>query len=178
MIKSKKIFCIVVVCIVVGLLISLVIPKKSTMSTELIRIHIIANSDSEEDQRVKLLVRDEITSRLTDNLKNVNDRQQAYTALQELQDDILTWSDDVLNNQGKEYKSSVSLDNEFFPTRIYEGIVVDSGYYDALLITLGNGDGKNWWCVVYPPLCFLTDLPSDYWEYRSFLLEWWNNFWN
>ncbi|MDR1138990.1 MAG: stage II sporulation protein R [Clostridiales bacterium] len=177
MTKTKKIAIamIVAVCIVVGIL---MVPSQRGMDkTQLIRIHIIANSDSDADQSVKYVVRDVITSELTDKLQGVRDRNQAYDKLQQLQGDIVAWTDNVLIQQSKSYKSQVTLGYEFFPARMYESIVVDSGYYDALMVTLGEGNGQNWWCVVYPPLCFLGDV-NDSVEYRSWLLEWWKSFWD
>ena len=97
------------------------------IASEVVRIHIRANSDSAEDQAVKLAVRDDVTARLT-------------------------------KMHGFDYKARVELKTETFPEREYDGYVFPAGEYDALMIYLGEGKGDNWWCVAFPPLCFV---PAD-----------------
>jgi stage II sporulation protein R len=175
--KTKKI--VLSLCVVVAMV--LVLPLNACASNffqldQLIRIHILANSNSTDDQDVKLAVRDKIVENLTERLKDVKTREQAYQKLSQLKTEIDQWAISVLRQNGKQYGADVELENEFFPARIYEGIVVDSGYYDALLVTLGEGAGDNWWCVVYPPLCFITRTPGDDLVYRSIILDLWNKF--
>lgn len=139
---------------------------------QLIRIHIRANSNDTADQEVKLKVRDEIASYLENQLQSVTTVEEAKTELIKLLKTIESKANSVLKKNGFSYTSKAKLNNEFFPTRSYENIVVESGYYDALIIELGSGEGDNWWCVIYPPLCYLEGENSgDSVRYKSYLSE-------
>lgn len=120
----------------------------------LVRIHIRADSNDEEDQRVKLEVRDAVTNFLAPALNSAADFDDAYGIISRACPKLKAISDEVLRSRGFEYTAKVRLTKEFFPTRMYGNVVVESGNYDALIIELGSGKGDNWWCVVYPPLCY------------------------
>lgn len=143
---------------------------------QLIRVHIRADSNDTGDQNVKLKIRDKVVDYLTPNLQHCTTTQDAYNSLSGMLDNIKNIADKELVSNGFSYKAKVKLNNEYFPTRSYEGIVVESGYYDALIIELGSGKGDNWWCVVYPPLCFIEADKADGFKYKSKLLELWNAF--
>ena len=143
---------------------------------KLIRIHIRANSNESADQQVKLCVRDSLNAIITEKLGDVDSFDVAYARLGKMIDELESAADEVLKANGFDYKSKVRLNNEFFPTRTYEGIVVESGYYDALIVELGSGEGDNWWCVVYPPLCYVTAEGKSMVEYRSLIKELWDKF--
>lgn len=127
---------------------------KEGSNTAVVRIHIRANSSSEQDQQIKYKVRDSVIEYVTPLLLNACDVEGAKCVLSAHLMDIKSVSDCVLKNEGYTYTSAVKLNNEFFPTRSYSGVVYEANYYDALIIELGSGAGDNWWCVVYPPLCF------------------------
>ena len=137
----------------------------------LIRIHIRADSNESEAQTVKLKVRDKVSEYLENELSGVEDFETAYAMLGERLDRLTEIADGVLKANGFSYGSKARLNNEFFPTRSYENIVVESGYYDALIIELGSGKGDNWWCVIYPPLCYLEAKGSGKVEYKSYIAE-------
>ena len=140
-----------------------------------IRLHILAHSDNANDQAVKLIARDNIVGFLEPRLALADNRADAYRILVRLLRDIETSTDSILLYGGFEYSSRARLSNEFFPTRSYEGIIIPSGYYDALIIELGEGAGQNWWCVIYPPLCFVgRGEGSGSIQYRSIIRELWN----
>lgn len=141
----------------------------------LIRIHIRANSNAAEDQAIKLDVRDALNVLIEEKVKDVDSFEEAYRRLKALLPSLKKIADGVLKNGGFDYESKVRLNNEFFPTRIYESVVVESGYYDALIVELGEGGGDNWWCVVYPPLCYVS-AGADKAEYRSIIVELWKKF--
>ncbi len=122
---------------------------------DLVRIHIRADSNDKDDQEVKLKVRDAIVGFLEPRLNNVRDFDEAYGIILRLCPTFASIADEVLRQNGFGYSASVSLTREYFPTRMYGNAVVESGVYDALIINLGSGKGDNWWCVVYPPLCYL-----------------------
>lgn len=142
----------------------------------LIRIHIRANSNAAADQAVKLKVRDEISKVMTAKLSDVKSFDVAYGRIEKMLDELKEIADGVLKANGFGYKARVRLNNEYFPTRTYEGVVVESGYYDALIMELGGGTGDNWWCVIYPPLCYVQAEAGNKVEYVSLIQELWEKF--
>ena len=141
----------------------------------IVRIHIRANSNAEIDQNVKLLVRDEVIGYITPLLASCSNSNDVKNILEENLESIEKLADNVLLNNDFTYSSKARISNEYFPTRSYDGEVYPADYYDALILELGTGEGDNWWCVAYPPLCFVGDGVGDV-KYRSKLLELINNF--
>lgn len=138
---------------------------------QLIRIHIRANSNSQTDQEVKLKIRDKVTDYLEKELCDVSDFVSAYSGISSRLQNINLIADNVLAANGFSYRAKARLNDEFFPTRMYENIVVESGYYDALIIELGDALGDNWWCVIYPPLCYLESGTGGDFSYKSGIWE-------
>lgn len=130
------------------------LPNNSTQNTEYLRIHIRADSNDEQAQAVKYKVKDAVTQFLTPYIAECDTKSKADETLELLLGKIERVADRVLENNGFSYRSKAKLNTEKFPTRVYDGLVLESGFYDALIIELGSGKGDNWWCVVYPPLCF------------------------
>ena len=122
----------------------------------LLRLHIRANSNSSIDQSVKYEIKDEVVKYLTPFVADITSFDEAKRVIGDNLDEIKVIADRVLKAEGFEYESHPIINNEYFPVRSYEGYVVESGYYDALIIELGEAKGDNWWCVVYPPLCFVN----------------------
>ena len=120
-----------------------------------LRVHIRANSNQEADQAVKYQVKSAVVDFLTPKLANGKTFAEAYDILNENLDQIESVANNVLQENGFEYKSKARLNEEYFPTRSYGEYTLENGYYDALILELGSGTGNNWWCVVYPPLCFI-----------------------
>lgn len=146
-------------------------------SDEILRIHIRANSNSVIDQQIKMTIKDEVVEYITPLIANCKNSTEVKKLLNKNTQNIETIVDDILKNNNFEYASSVSIKNEFFPSRDYNGEVFPSDYYDALIIGLGEAKGDNWWCVAYPPLCFVgEDNASNNITYKSKLLEMINNF--
>lgn len=123
-------------------------------ATEYLRIHIRANSNAEHDQTVKYLVRDEIVAYLTPIVASCETKSEAKTEISLKLNELSTLATDVLNKNGYAYAGKAYLRKETFPTRVYETVTLQAGVYDAIIVELGDGAGDNWWCVVYPPLCF------------------------
>lgn len=121
------------------------------LSERLIRLHVVANSDSSLDQRVKLEVRDRLLEKAETLLGGVDDRQRAAEILLSHSDDLEQAANAVCYPYG--YTAAVSVDREFFSTRTYDTFSLPAGQYEALRVTLGQGEGHNWWCVIFPPLC-------------------------
>lgn len=119
-----------------------------------LRVHIRANSNSEEDQAVKYLVRDKVVEYLTPTVADCETKEEAMDKIGDKLSEIAAVADGVLKANGYDYGAKASLRQEEFPTRVYETVTLAAGVYDALILELGTGTGDNWWCVVYPPLCF------------------------
>lgn len=140
--------------------------------SEVVRIHIRANSNSEGDQSVKLKVRDNVVDFITEIISECNTSDEVLSVLSRNLDDIENIANDVLKDNGYTYSSSASIDYEYFPSRDYDGVTFPADYYNALIIRLGTGTGDNWWCVAYPPLCFVgEDFGGKEIKYKSKLLE-------
>ena len=142
---------------------------------EYFRIHIRANSNSEADQNVKYMVKDAVVDFLIPLLSDVETKDEAEDVMNANLDQIEEVADEVLLENGFTYKSSAYISFEEFPTREYDDLVLEEGYYDALILALGTGSGDNWWCVVYPPFCFLETKNSENYVYISKIWEIINN---
>lgn len=153
----KKIIVVASMLLVVVILIC----SGTSSSSQLLRIHIRANSNEQDDQDVKYIVKQAVVGYLVPYVAECNSLQQAMETVDELLPQIKIIADNTLQQQGYSYTSTVSLCQELFPTRVYDDITVASGVYDALIIELGSGEGDNWWCVVYPPLCFVGSSSTD-----------------
>ena len=153
-------------------------PQNEYTKSDFLRIHIRANSNSEIDQRVKYQVKSEVVDYLTPYLAEAVDKQSAINIVENHLNEIENVADIVLDKNEFDYKCNAEIRKENFPTRQYDDITLKSGIYDALILELGSGQGNNWWCVVYPPLCFVggVDDGSSNIKYRSKLVEIINNF--
>ena len=125
-----------------------------TSATQYLRIHIRANSNTQYDQQIKYSVRDEIVKALTPLVQSCASKSQAELVLKDNLPLIEQTANTVLSTHGYSYRSKATLKQEVFPTRVYENLTLPEGVYDALILELGEGVGDNWWCVIYPPLCF------------------------
>lgn len=136
-----------------------------TTHTEYLRIHIRANSNSEQDQAIKYEVKRAVVEFLTPFIAECDTKQKAQEVFNAQKQNITGVANKVLEKGGFNYTASVKICREEFPTRVYENYTLEQGFYDAIIINLGNAEGQNWWCVVYPPLCF-TGSGADY-RYES-----------
>ncbi len=139
-------------------------------SREYLRIHVRANSNSQEDQAVKYEVRDLIVEYFAKRLCNVKSKEQALAVIKSCESAVNGLIGELLQKRGFNYGAKISVKNENFPTRVYgDGeLVLEAGYYDAVIVELGKAQGENWWCVVYPPLCFTG---SENVTYRSIIYD-------
>lgn len=126
---------------------------KQSLQDNLIRLHVVANSDSKEDQNVKLQVRDAVTEYLEPLLRKCADREQARAFLVENLSALEQIANQVLQQAGTSDTAKVTLKQEAFDTRVYDTFTLPAGVYESLRIEIGQGAGKNWWCVVFPSLC-------------------------
>lgn len=123
------------------------------LSGKVLRLHVIANSDSTADQNIKLQVRDTILNESGTLLFNNLDKQSAKKMLSQNLEKIEATANGMLAEKGFDYQAQASIENKYFSTRVYDKVTLPAGYYDSLCIRLGKAQGKNWWCVVYPPMC-------------------------
>ena len=121
-----------------------------------VRLHILARSDSEEDQAIKLALRDEILREFGKELSAFESVSEATEELSGRLDEIRLFADSALSLMGCDEKASVTLMREWYDRRDYESFSLPAGYYTSLKIVIGEGEGKNWWCVMFPPLCLDT----------------------
>ena len=130
-----------------------VIADRESLNEELIRLHVVANSDSEEDQMVKLRVRDAVVESLREDMAKITDFELARAYIEENLPKIQQTANDCLEILGYEGNAVATLGEEAFDTRYYDTFTLPAGVYESLRITIGEGEGKNWWCVVFPTLC-------------------------
>lgn len=122
---------------------------------EIIRFHVIANSDSEEDQELKLKVRDAVVDFVYKGLENSTSLEESRKFILDNKNEIENIAKQEIENQGYDYKIESVLSRENFPDKIYGDVVFPQGEYEAYRILIGEGKGQNWWCVMFPPLCFV-----------------------
>ena len=147
--KRLVFLAVLVSCFYTGALLA----DKEKLHNELIRMHVVAASDSSEDQSIKLQVRDAIIDSLQQAMEDATDIAQAKLYILEHLPQIEAAANAVLQELGSEDIAVVSFVEEAFPVREYDTFSLPSGVYESLRITIGEGEGKNWWCVVFPSLC-------------------------
>ena len=130
--------------------------SESALAERVLRLHVVANSDSQEDQALKLLARDAVLARASQILDGVSDRQGAEAALAPHLDELALAASDALAAAGCGDEVRVTLGDQWFPTKVYDGFSLPAGQYRALRVSIGEGAGQNWWCVVFPPLCLAS----------------------
>ena len=122
---------------------------------EIIRFHVIANSDSEEDQNLKLKVRDAVVDFVYNGLENSTSLEESRKFILDNKNEIENIARKEIENSGYDYKIESMLSRENFPDKVYGELIFPQGEYEAYRILIGEGKGQNWWCVMFPPLCFV-----------------------
>ena len=162
--------------IVVGV-VAVFLPKEKDY--DYLRIHIRANSNLAVDQNVKYLVKDEVVKFLTPKLCNVPTKADAIKIVEKNMSALESLCQKTLSKNGFNYNVHVKINNEYFPTRTYNNTTLESGYYDAVIVELGSASGDNWWCVMYPPLCFVGENNgSTSITFKSKIAEWFKKIFN
>lgn len=174
--KFKRIICIVAIFTLATFMMLCLVScssEQQKLASECVRIHIRANSNDDCDQQVKLVVRDEITKYLTSKLSSCQSKKDAMSVLDKEQSNLVEIANKTLYNNNFAYKASIALKEEYFPEREYDEYTFPEGKYDALIIYLGEGEGDNWWCVAFPPLCFVPSASNgEKIVYKSWVKEW------
>lgn len=157
-VKAEKRLKIWEIILLVGLLAflasgAMALRTQDDLSNKVVRLHVLANSDSEEDQALKLLVRDAVLERAENVLVQTSDRAEAEGKLRGQLLEFERAAAEVIREEGYDYTVTVELADTEFPTRAYDGFTLPAGEYLALRVLIGEAAGQNWWCVVFPPLC-------------------------
>ncbi len=153
-------FCIAVLIAVV-LLNFLPVSGESEIYSNTVRLHILANSDSAEDQEIKFKLRDVILVKLKEILKDVSTIEEALNLTEASCDELENTSEVFLNELGICAPVSVTLDKETYPTRHYDNFSLPAGIYNSLKVTINEGDGQNWWCIIFPSLCISDAVEAE-----------------
>lgn len=140
--------------------------SQKDLASRLIRFHVIANSDSSEDQALKLKVRDAVLNYISPKLKDSTSIDESREIIRENDSGIKKIAENVISYNKYNYSVATTLSNEYFPVKSYGNITLPEGKYEAYRIIIGNGSGKNWWCVMFPPLCFV-DIAVDDTSYKQ-----------
>lgn len=156
--------------------VALILPQKQDY--DYLRVHIRANSNSQIDQAVKYKVKDCVVEYLTPKLCEVKTKQQAIDVVNREKSNIELIGKNMLRANGLDYNVNVKIDNEYFPTRTYNNTTLESGYYDAVIVELGDAVGDNWWCVMYPPLCFVSESKGSNIKFVSRIQNFFENLFN
>lgn len=135
--------------------------EKSTKEEKPFRLHIIANSDSEQDQDVKLKVRDAILANTLEQAKDIQTKDEMKAYVQSHLPQMEEIAQEVLEQNGFSYGAKAMVGTYDFPDKTYGEVTYPAGKYEALRIVLGEGEGQNWWCVIFPPLCLIDIQQSD-----------------
>lgn len=183
--KIKTILRVYAMC-AISLCLSLTIVSLPTCATDeiysnAVRLHIIATSDNDEDQRIKYIVRDQILLELGDVLSTMPSELASYKYLQSNKDLVEKIANNTLEEHGYNYSAKVDIGIHTYPTRMYKSATLPAGQYRSVRVILGEGKGKNWWCVIYPPMCLnieeddtIIDTPLSYEEeiiFKSIILD-------
>lgn len=170
------------ICVIVVLILLLIIGASFLPTAEVeydyLRLHIRANSNSEIDQNIKYEIKDELVEFLTPYFCNVTSKNEAIEIVNNLKEKMSEICVEVLRKNGFNYSANVKINNEYFPTRTYSNTTLESGYYDAVIVELGSAEGDNWWCVMYPPLCFITRENQTEITFKSKIAEWFKSLFN
>lgn len=156
--KNLKRFLIIFLLFIVYILLS-VFSYSNAVSSDIadsvFRLHVIANSNSTEDQNLKYLVRDALIKYMNSICENISSKEDAINLAYENKDKFYNIAKKVIEDNGFNYDINIDIGNFSFPTKTYGDIALPAGFYDALKVEIGSSSGQNWWCVMFPSLCFV-----------------------
>lgn len=181
--NSKVLVWSYLIILSLGTILNLYMPKTEAVAkdsivipAEAIRLRILANSDSAQDQEIKRKVRDAVNAQITVWVQELTSLEKAKTVITSKLPEVQAIAEKVVREQGSTQSVNVEFGKVQFPTKLYGEFLYPAGEYQAILITLGEGTGANWWCVLYPPLCFLdfsngVAVQSDGFEDKAYAAE-------
>ncbi len=127
----------------------------TNLSSAVFRLHVLANSDSDEDQSLKIKVRDGLLNYMNGICANCSTKEEAISLATAHESDFQQIAEKIINDNGYNYSVKININNFYFPTKNYGDISLPAGFYDALRVEIGEAKGRNWWCVMFPSLCFI-----------------------
>ena len=147
---------VLLICaMITGSVTTYAINSNNSIADEIIRFHVVANSDTDVDQELKQAVRDKVLDYMRPKLAESKSIEMSRNIINNEKENIAKVAADVIASWNKDYSVYVALDKANFPTKAYGDIVFPAGEYEACRIVIGEGKGENWWCVMYPPLCYV-----------------------
>ncbi|MBR6604103.1 MAG: stage II sporulation protein R [Clostridia bacterium] len=159
---EKKAFSVLLIAVSMALLLGLLpIHGEREIYESVVRLHVLANSDSDEDQALKLKVRDSVIKFTDELLSDCETRDEAAVLMGENLEGFEKVANSVLLENGSDQRAKVVFGEEYYPTRVYEDAAFPSGKYLSLQIKIGEAEGKNWWCVLFPPICLSAASKKD-----------------
>lgn len=164
----KRIFILIIVGFI---LINSVKADNYKIPKDAIRLRVIANSNTDYDQEIKMKVKDLLEIKMYNLLKDIKGVERARKLINNNITDIKNDIDYLLKKENYNLEYNINFGNNFFPSKEYKGVIYEEGYYESLVVTLGKGEGDNWWCVLFPPLCLLEAEENDEVEYKFFIQE-------
>ncbi len=165
----KKLFFVVLIIIIIFT--TSIKAKQNIIPDEAIRLRVIANSNSKYDQQIKLEVKDQIQLELYNLLKSTKGIEEARKIIKDNINELDSNVKKILEKEKYNKNYTISYGQNYFPEKEYKGVKYKEGYYESLVITLGEGEGNNWWCVLFPPLCLVEAEEADEVEYKFFIKE-------
>lgn len=167
----KKCIILTIIILVFYSYISSSLAKTLTIPNDALRIRIIPNSNSKFDQNVKNSVKDKLEITMYDLLKEAKNSEEARKIIKSNLNLVEKDVEKILNDNNYSLGYDVNYGYNYFPEKEYKGVKYEKGYYESLVVTLGKGEGDNWWCVLFPPLCLIEGNENDKVEYKSLIEE-------
>lgn len=159
--KQKYSLFLCITCLFLALLLALAINRQKEealalrIAPEILRFHVLANSDSQKDQALKLKVRNLLLNSIYDDLGENASLEETKSYVISHREELEEKAESYMKELGYDYPAHMELTNCYFPTKAYGDLIFPCGSYDAVRVKIGKGKGHNWWCVLYPPLCFV-----------------------
>ncbi len=168
----KKITITLIIISIFYLSISNILAENLTIPEDAIRIRVVPNSNEENDQKIKSTVKDKLSVEMYNLLKDAKTSQNAREIIEQNLEEIKASVSKTLEKENYNKDFKVNFGYNYFPEKKYKGVTYEEGYYESLLVTLGEGKGDNWWCVLFPPLCLVeADESQKDVEYKSLIKE-------
>ncbi|HZK43895.1 MAG TPA: stage II sporulation protein R [Syntrophomonadaceae bacterium] len=152
----RKLFVIILIITTTFFASQVLAEQNIPLQNSVLRLHVLANSDAPNDQALKLEVKDHVVNYMKDEFSNIKDIDKAILKAEEKLPDIQKVAEEIVRGYGYDYPVEVLIGQYEFPTKAYGNLVFPQGDYEAVRILIGDGVGKNWWCVLFPPLCMVS----------------------
>ena len=160
-----------IIIILIPILFFIAKVNANMIPSDAIRIRVVANSNSEYDQQIKYKVSDYLKSEMYMLLKDTKSKKEANKIIENNLKKIDNNIYSILKRENYNLGYTINYGKNYFPEKKYKGVTYEEGYYDSLLVTLGKGEGENWWCVLFPPLCLVEAEENEKIEYNFFLFD-------